>query len=561
MLSEHALGDGADAARRTVAVLESQAAALRAELLLLRHDVSQVRRDFSGMQATQLLEANEQLVVAALRAEAIAETAADNLVEMTRRGQYDPLTETPNRLLMIDRMNSAIALAQRRGTRLAVLFVDLDHFKQINDTHGHATGDEALKLVVQRLQSVLRESDTVSRHGGDEFLVLLPEIGHSSDAGLSARKMLSALSDPSYLGEVVLELSASIGIATFPGDGEDAQTLISAADAAMYSAEKKGRSRFEFHVAVPEAGNGVPALATDPARAGPRREEPGGTRAELVLHDLREANEHLLRAALTARDEQANAEAKQHRQATLLSIMAHELRNSMAPIRTAAGLLRNPARHEPLIAQFQGVIESQVDSMSSLLDELIEGSEAGTRTTRLERRPAELADILRMAAEMCRLAMQTRQQRFVLELPTTPLKVFADVARLVQVFCNLLDNASKYTPVQGRVALTAVGRGQSVVITVADSGVGIAPVALQSIFDLDLNLIRPLAAQDGRRGVGLGVVRELVAAHDGIVVGSSAGKNKGSEFVVTLPVHSASGEATRAPILRSLSAGSLPPTG
>lgn len=551
MLSKPALSADAHEARRNVALLESQAVALRAELLRLRHDVAQVRRDFSGMHATHLLEANEQLVVAALRAETIAETAADNLTEVTRRGQFDPLTETPNRLLMFDRMSSAIALAQRRGTRLAVLFVDLDHFKQINDTHGHATGDEALKLVVRRLQSVLRESDTVSRHGGDEFVVLLPEIGHASDAGISANKMLAALSAPSRLGEAVLELNASIGIATFPEDGGDAQSLIAAADAAMYSAKKRGRRRFEFHEAAPAAGSGAPALATGQPELLRPRGESAADQAELALHDLREANGHLLQAALTARDEQANAEAKQRRQATLLAIIAHELRNPMAPIRTAAALLRNPVKHEPLIAQFQGVIESQVDSMAGLLDDLIEGSDAGTVKARLERRPAELTDILSMSAEMCRLAMDTRRQRFVLDLPAAPLRVYADAARLVQVFCNLLDNASKYTPVDGRIALTAVARGQSVIISVVDSGVGIAPEALKRIFDLGANQVRPPAALDGGRGVGLAVVRELVAAHDGTVVGTSAGRNRGSAFVVTLPVHPQSSQLPRAPARRN----------
>ena len=158
MISGFPFDDEADAARQNVARLESQAEELRAELLKLHQDVARVRRDFSGMQAVQLLEANEQLVVAALHAETIAETSAGNLTEMTRRGQYDSLTETPNRLLMFDRMTHAIALAHRRGTRLAVLFVDLNNFKQINDTHGHAAGDQALKLAAGRLQSVLRES-------------------------------------------------------------------------------------------------------------------------------------------------------------------------------------------------------------------------------------------------------------------------------------------------------------------------------------------------------------------------------------------------------------------
>ena len=529
--------------------------------MVLRHDVAQVRRDLSGVHAAQLLEANERLVVAALRAEAIAESAAGKLTELARRGQYDPLTEAPNRSLMFDRMSHAIALAHRRGTRLAILFVDLDHFKQINDTHGHAVGDQTLRLVVQRLQSVLRDSDTVSRHGGDEFLVLLPEIGNAGDAGSTAGKMLAALSAPSHLGEAVLELNASIGIASFPEDGADAQTLIAAADAAMYSAKKHGRSRFEFHRAAPVAGTGVPVLATDRPEVACPREAPAAEPADPGVRDLREANEHLLRAALTARDEQANTEAKQRRQATLLAILTHELRDPMAPIRTAAGSLRSPVKQEPLIAPFQGVIERRIGSMSGLLDDLIDGSDAGTGTPRPERRPAELADVLRLAAAMCRLGMQTRRQRFVLDLPAASTRVCADVARLVLVFCNLLDNASRFTPKNGRIALTAVAKGRAVVVTVADSGVGITAQALKRIFDPGPNVDHPPPASDGRPGAGLAVVRELVAAHDGTVVGRSAGKGSGSEFVVTLPVHLRSSGAPRAPILRVIGEGSLPPTG
>jgi diguanylate cyclase (GGDEF)-like protein len=541
------LDDAAEPARRTVALLESQAADLRAELLKLHRDVAQVRRDFSGMHAAQLLEANEQLVVAALHAETIAETAAGNLSEMTRRGQYDPLTETPNRLLMFDRMSSAIALAHRRGTRLAVLFVDLDHFKQINDMHGHAAGDQVLKLAVRRLQSAIRDSDTVSRHGGDEFLVLLPEIGHASDAGISASKMLSALSAEGRLGEALIELNASIGIATFPEDGGDASTLIAAADAAMYRAKQRGRGTFEFHDAAPIVDNSPHPLAGGMPEVTRLHDEIAAGQSELVFRDLREANEQLLLAALAARDEQVKGEAKQRRQAGLLAIMAHELRNPLAPIRTAAGLLRNPIRDKPLIARFQGIIESQVDSMSRLLDDLIEGSDARTSQTRLERRPAELADILRMAAEMCRLAMDSRHQRFSLDLPAGALIVYADVSRLVQVFCNLLDNASKYTPAHGRITLSAVTQRTSVVITVGNSGIGIAPESLTSIFDLSTARDRAAASLDGGIGVGLAVVSELIAAHDGTVIGRSAGKDLGSEFVVNLPLRSLSAEAPREP--------------
>ena len=121
-----------------------------------------------------MAEANEQLALVALHAESVAETAVSELGELARSGQRDPLTGLPNRLLMLDRLENAIATARRHETRIAVLFIDLDNFKRINDTLGHAIGDEALKLAARRLQSAVRDSDTVSRHGGEEFLVLLP---------------------------------------------------------------------------------------------------------------------------------------------------------------------------------------------------------------------------------------------------------------------------------------------------------------------------------------------------------------------------------------------------
>jgi len=148
---------------------------------------------------------------------------------------------------MLDRLESAIATARRDETRIAVLFIDLDDFKRINDTLGHAIGDEALKLAARRLQSTVRDSDTVSRHGGEEFLVLLPGISQAADAASIAQKLLAAIAAPARAGEHRLQLSASVGITIYPEDAEDAQTLISRADAAMYRAKRRGPGGYEFY--------------------------------------------------------------------------------------------------------------------------------------------------------------------------------------------------------------------------------------------------------------------------------------------------------------------------
>ena len=166
--------------------------------------------------------------------------------KMAHLAHHDFLTDLPNRGLLSDRIANAIALARRHGKQRAVLFLDLDRFKQINDSLGHPTGDELLQSVAQRLRACVRGADTVSRQGGDEFVVLLSEIEHAEDAGRSAEKILLALAAPHDIGERQLHVTASIGISIYPDDGPDAETLIRCADTAMYHAKDKGRNNYQF---------------------------------------------------------------------------------------------------------------------------------------------------------------------------------------------------------------------------------------------------------------------------------------------------------------------------
>ncbi len=232
-------------ATKTVALLNEQAEGLRAEIARLRKELAAVQEKSARAQSADIVEANEALVLSALHADTVAESVIGEMDELTRVSQRDALTGTPNRALMLDRLESAITLARRRGTRLALLFVDLDRFKQINDTFGHSSGDAVLRHVAQRMESVVRDSDTVSRHGGDEFLVLLAEVSHPTDAALIAAKMLVAIAEPGPPS--VPEVSASIGIAVYPEDGIDAAALIGNADEAMYRSKKRGRGGFTFH--------------------------------------------------------------------------------------------------------------------------------------------------------------------------------------------------------------------------------------------------------------------------------------------------------------------------
>jgi diguanylate cyclase (GGDEF)-like protein/PAS domain S-box-containing protein len=173
-------------------------------------------------------------------------TARAMTLKMFYLAQHDFLTDLPNRMLLNDRISHAISFARRNNELLAVLFLDLDHFKNINDSLGHAIGDKVLQSVAKRLLACGRQSDTVSRQGGDEFVVLLPQLARAEDAALSAQKMLSALAAPHCIAGRELNISASIGISTFPADGQDADSLLKSADHAMYHAKKHGRNNFKF---------------------------------------------------------------------------------------------------------------------------------------------------------------------------------------------------------------------------------------------------------------------------------------------------------------------------
>jgi diguanylate cyclase (GGDEF)-like protein/PAS domain S-box-containing protein len=166
--------------------------------------------------------------------------------QMAHSAEHDVVTNLPNRLLLNDRITQAIALARRNKKSIAVIFLDLDHFKNINDSLGHATGDNLLQSVSRRLLASVRKSDTVSRQGGDEFVILLSETTHPEDAAKSANKILLSLSGPHSIGGLDLHIDGSIGISVYPGDGEDAETLIKSADTAMYHAKKHGRNNFQF---------------------------------------------------------------------------------------------------------------------------------------------------------------------------------------------------------------------------------------------------------------------------------------------------------------------------
>ncbi len=163
-----------------------------------------------------------------------------------RLAYYDTLTRLPNRQLFMDRLGLALVQAQRGGAKLALLYLDLDHFKQINDTFGHPVGDRVLQIFAARLQSCVRRGDTCARLGGDEFTALLPEVHGQGDVAAVAEKVQRALASPFELGGETHEVSVSIGAALYPSHGEDAAMLLAHADQAMYEVKREGRGGFRM---------------------------------------------------------------------------------------------------------------------------------------------------------------------------------------------------------------------------------------------------------------------------------------------------------------------------
>jgi diguanylate cyclase (GGDEF)-like protein/PAS domain S-box-containing protein len=168
-------------------------------------------------------------------------------LKLAHFAQHDSLTDLPNRTLLNDRMTQAISVAQRQNRSLAVLYLDLDRFKHINDSLGHLAGDRLLQSVALRLTESVRASDTVCRLGGDEFVILLSEVAHAHDAAVCADKLLQAIRVPYVIDEHELHVTASVGIVIYPGDGAEVEILLKNGDSAMYEAKDRGRNNYQFY--------------------------------------------------------------------------------------------------------------------------------------------------------------------------------------------------------------------------------------------------------------------------------------------------------------------------
>lgn len=505
--------------------LEKQTEKARALLARLQAGLVEAGNEL-GEEATWLIEANQQLVLAALRAQTQAEMTA-------RSAELDVLTGLPNRTVLLDRCEQALVAAKRRGACVALLFLDINAFKHINDTLGHSVGDKVLQHVADCLTAVVRKADTVSRHGGDEFLILLAEIAQISDAVLIADKIHAALNVPYRLDDQVLALTASIGISLHPAHGADAGLLIERADLAMYRAKRHGLGSCVY-VNDAIGGEGAAVAAEFSESAVPRK--PAVADPAYRQAHLREANEQLIMATLSAQDLQVGAEQAQHRQATFLAVLAHELRNPLGPLRMAATLLGLVGTDALKLRELQHLIDSQVTRMARLLDDLFDVARVKSGKLSIVSEVLDINALIHEVAGIYTALFKKNRQRFMVETPAGAVFVDGDACRLTQIFSNLLDNAAKYTPEGGQVKLIAAIERDTLVMTFADSGIGIVATTLPHIFE---PFVQDSAAKgfngDGL-GIGLTIVRELVEAHRGSIVAHSAGSGLGSQFIITLPL-------------------------
>jgi signal transduction histidine kinase len=218
-----------------------------------------------------------------------------------------------------------------------------------------------------------------------------------------------------------------------------------------------------------------------------------------------------------------------------LAMLSHELRNPLAPIRSAAEIMRKIAPDDPRLTWAREVVERQVTHMAQIVDDLLDVSRITQGKVTLQKQPVELAKVLFHSIETARSQLEAKQHQLSVNVPPAPIWIQGDFARLAQVFGNLLQNSAKYTPDNGRLEITVTAEQGSAVVCVRDNGIGIDPALLPHVFEPFTQGARTLDRSQGGLGVGLAVVERLVSLHDGRVEASSDGMGRGSEFRVILP--------------------------
>ena len=508
-------------AARELAQLHQQVDQVRKVLSGLKQSLIEAESQLDSSRAAQLVAANEHLMQVALEAHIHVDSVEQALQQLSEAAQLDVLTRLPNRIVLFNNFAQAAAMADRSGQRVAILFIDLDNFKQINDTLGHAVGDEVLKLTGHCLCSSVREADTVCRHGGDEFLILLPELPDASAAVRIADQVIAALAAPQRVGEHVLRVAASIGISIYPDDGTDAHTLIAHADAAMYRAKRRSPGGFAVH-----GSDATDESATQSPVGSPGVDH--NARPDAAQHPmpLRDAHEQFVERALYAQDSQV-AERARRTQTEFLAQVAHELRAPLTPIRLATSLMMDVDAKE--LPRMHAIIDSHLTHMTRLVADLLDVSRISTGKLRIERRRTNLVGSVDAAVEICRPAISLRSQHFQMRLAGAAVEVDGDPVRLTQIVCNLLADASKYAPEGSQIMLQLETTEESAVITLSDDGIDTSGGMLSQ----DTHAI---GFNGTALSIGLTVVRELVEAHGGSLVASGGDADSGNRFVVTLPL-------------------------
>ncbi len=257
--------------------------------------------------------------------------------------------------------------------------------------------------------------------------------------------------------------------------------------------------------------------------------------SQVQQQELRQANEHLVLAKLEADTLKEAAVLARRRQDEFLAMLAHELRNPLAPIRNAAALLARADCTPDMLHRIHDIVDRQVHHLARLIDQLLDVSRVTQGHITLHKQPTAVAGIVEQAVQMHQALIESRHQQLGVQVPAGPLVVDGDPVRLVQVVGNLVHNAAKYTPEGGTIAVTVRQEGDAARIEVQDTGAGISAEALPHIFDLFVQGDRSLARSQGGLGIGLTVVRSMVQLHGGTVQAYSDGTDQGSTFVVTLP--------------------------
>ncbi len=225
-------------------------------------ETSRIRKDGSrilvSITSSQLLDVEGKTIGNSVIARDVTEhRKMEDIIK--HQAHYDTLTDLPNRLLFMDFLSHGLAQARRNGKKLALLFLDLNGFKQVNDTFGHSCGDRLLQEVAKRLKACIRASDTVARLGGDEFTVLMPDLTHADDVNIVLKKILGVFDTPFMIDDAPVNSGTSIGVCIFPDDGSSSEELMSRADSAMYNAKNSGKNSYQYYR----------DLSNVPATAGP----------------------------------------------------------------------------------------------------------------------------------------------------------------------------------------------------------------------------------------------------------------------------------------------------